>query len=442
MSAFIKLNKQDAFVVPYTAHKTWTVESSSLADYGIEVYTATSSSYTSSLTTYPTLAYRTYVLPDDGTFDTYTASINEYAGGRFLSPGYLDIEYDQILGSPIRARIYGLDNNNVDISSAVGSWTYFEYKVGVTGPGMSIRSGSIANIVDEGYGTYTFDITGGSVDSYGGLYSITNPQDLDVTPTFSTTTIQSSSFFNPQTSPTTGQNSLEYRDLIFNSIRHLYYSGVFTGAESSSSYEDYKQTTLHTSSARSLDTFANVIAIPRNVVGSAIKPGTFALGTGEYVSAYVSGGYVLTGYVVAGSAGSYMVYDDGEGKLYASGSTAKIGDIIYTHGLAILTDSASISSVQSLPSYSMHWQSTYEVYTHNYKCRVREQDLNYSQNPSIKSGSNGDIYDFATGSYFQPYVTTVGLYNDSNELIAVGKLGQPIPKSRYNDMTFVITLDI
>jgi len=418
MSAFIKLNKQDAFVVPYTAHKTWTISSSSLADYGIEIYTATSSSYTSSLTTYPTLAYRTYVLPDDGTFDTYTASINEYAGGRKLLPGYLDIEYDQLLGSPIRARIYGLDNNNIDISGSVGSWTYFEYRVGVSGPGMSIRSGSIANVVDESYGTFTFDIVGGSIDSYGGLYSITNPQDLDVTPVFSFVTTQSSSFFNPQTSPTTGQSSLEYRDLVFNSIRHLYYSGVHTGAESSSSYEDYKQTTLYSSSARNLDAVATVIAIPREIVGSAIKPGSFQI-------------------TLSGSTYS----DDGEGAIKNSSNT-RVGDIIYTHGLSVLTDLNAINTFSGSTGYSISWESTYEVYTHNYKCRVREQDLNYSQNPSIKSGSNGDIYNFATGSYFQPYVTTVGLYNDSNELIAVGKLGQPVPKSRYNDMTFVITLDI
>jgi len=418
MSAFIKLNKQDAFVVPYTAHKTWTISSSSLADYGIEIYTATSSSYTSSLTTYPTLAYRTYVLPDDGTFDTYTASINEYAGGRKLLPGYLDIEYDQLLGSPIRARIYGLDNNNIDISGSVGSWTYFEYRVGVSGPGMSIRSGSIANVVDESYGTFTFDIVGGSIDSYGVLYSITNPQDLVVTPVFSFATTQSSSFFNPQTSPTTGQSSLEYRDLVFNSIRHLYYSGVHTGAESSSSYEDYKQTTLYSSSARNLDAVATVIAIPREIVGSAIKPGSFQI-------------------TLSGSTYS----DDGEGAIKNSSNT-RVGDIIYTHGLSVLTDLNAINTFSGSTGYSISWESTYEVYTHNYKCRVREQDLNYSQNPSIKSGSNGDIYNFATGSYFQPYVTTVGLYNDSNELIAVGKLGQPVPKSRYNDMTFVITLDI
>ena len=47
-----------------------------------------------------------------------------------------------------------------------------------------------------------------------------------------------------------------------------------------------------------------------------------------------------------------------------------------------------------------------------------------------------------TGSAFQPYITTVGLYNDANELIAVGKMGQPIPKSANTEMTIVVKIDI
>ena len=297
MSAFIKLNKQDAFITPYTAYKSWTIDSGSLQDYGIETFTA----------------------------------------------------------------------------EATGSY------IGI---------------------------------------------------------------FNPVLSDTTGQSNPEYSTLVYRSLKHLYYSGVYTGAESSSSFEDYKQTTLSSSLSRTINDDMLVVSIPRNIIGSAIKPGTFTLGTDADVAAYVSGGYVAVSYVTSPTTGSFIIYDDGEGKLVLSGSSSKIGDIIYTHGQAIITDSASIGLIQSSSGYDVHWQSTYEVYTHNYRCRVREQDLNYSQNPSIKSGSNGDIYSFATGSYFQPYVTTVGLYNDSNELIAVGKLGQPIPKSRYNDMTFVITLDI
>ena len=43
---------------------------------------------------------------------------------------------------------------------------------------------------------------------------------------------------------------------------------------------------------------------------------------------------------------------------------------------------------------------------------------------------------------FQPYVTGVGLYNDDNELLAIGKLGQPLKKSTTIPMTFTVSIDI
>ena len=58
------------------------------------------------------------------------------------------------------------------------------------------------------------------------------------------------------------------------------------------------------------------------------------------------------------------------------------------------------------------------------------------------SGSDGKVADNVSGSYFKPYVTSIGLYNDAQELIAVAKLGQPVPKSKDTDMTFVVTLDM
>lgn len=55
--------------------------------------------------------------------------------------------------------------------------------------------------------------------------------------------------------------------------------------------------------------------------------------------------------------------------------------------------------------------------------------------------TNETYYDFATGSYFSPYVTTIGLYNENYQLLAVGKLSQPIPISLYVDTTFVVNFD-
>lgn len=255
----------------------------------------------------------------------------------------------------------------------------------------------------------------------------------------------SETIFSSGSSATTGTNSSQYRELVHSSVQQLYYSGVFTSALPTSSYEDYKQTTLYTSSLRSLSNKALVIAIPQDIFGNAIKPGTFTSGTSIPVLDYIAQGYINPGYFISVPGLNYNVFDNGEGALIESGSLLRVGDIIYTHGLAIFTTSASIAAIEtSLSSsyFNLGYQSIKDIFTHNYRCRVRESDLNFSQNPTIKSGSNGDMYGFATGSYFQPYTTAVGLYNDSNELIGVGKLGQPIPKSRFTDMTFVVKFDI
>ena len=56
---------------------------------------------------------------------------------------------------------------------------------------------------------------------------------------------------------------------------------------------------------------------------------------------------------------------------------------------------------------------------------------------------NGDIYsDFVSGSYFTPYLTSVGLYNDDQELLAVAKLSTPTPISKFVDTNVYVNLDM
>ena len=58
------------------------------------------------------------------------------------------------------------------------------------------------------------------------------------------------------------------------------------------------------------------------------------------------------------------------------------------------------------------------------------------------TSKNGDIYhDFATGSYFTPYATTVGLYDNDKNLLAVGKLSRPTPISKFVDTTIIVNYD-
>ena len=60
----------------------------------------------------------------------------------------------------------------------------------------------------------------------------------------------------------------------------------------------------------------------------------------------------------------------------------------------------------------------------------------------VEKESNTAIYhDFVTGSEFSPYVTTVGLYDEAQNLLAVAKLAQPLPSSPTTDTTILISLD-
>ena len=59
----------------------------------------------------------------------------------------------------------------------------------------------------------------------------------------------------------------------------------------------------------------------------------------------------------------------------------------------------------------------------------------------IKSADNYEIADFTTGSFFKPYITTIGLYNENMDLLVVGKLGQPIRMSSETDTTFILRWD-
>jgi len=53
----------------------------------------------------------------------------------------------------------------------------------------------------------------------------------------------------------------------------------------------------------------------------------------------------------------------------------------------------------------------------------------------------GTLKTFVTTSAWSPYVTTVGLYNDSAELLAIGKMSRPIKKSADYDTTYVVRYD-
>jgi hypothetical protein len=73
--------------------------------------------------------------------------------------------------------------------------------------------------------------------------------------------------------------------------------------------------------------------------------------------------------------------------------------------------------------------------------RARSSEFNYSENPSFISGSTGEVLYNQFINNPQTYITTVGLYNDTNELLAVAKLSRPLPKDFTSEALVRIKLD-
>jgi len=73
--------------------------------------------------------------------------------------------------------------------------------------------------------------------------------------------------------------------------------------------------------------------------------------------------------------------------------------------------------------------------------RARNSEFNYSENPSFISGSTGEvIYDNFINAP-QVYITTVGMYNDSNDLLAVAKMSRPLLKDFTKEALIRVKLD-
>ena len=75
-----------------------------------------------------------------------------------------------------------------------------------------------------------------------------------------------------------------------------------------------------------------------------------------------------------------------------------------------------------------------------YFCRINHNDYNYSTNPTYLSGSKIVVKTKTTDEPVA-YITTVGLYNDNNELLATGKLSEPLKKTPANEITLRVRLD-
>ena len=82
-----------------------------------------------------------------------------------------------------------------------------------------------------------------------------------------------------------------------------------------------------------------------------------------------------------------------------------------------------------------------DVTSTHYFVRARNSEFNYSTNPTYQTGSNGALRHSSFIQNPQTFVSTVGLYNDNNELLAVAKLSKPLLKNFERETTIRVKLD-
>jgi len=261
--------------------------------------------------------------------------------------------------------------------------------------------------------------------------------------------------------------------LTFNSIKQLYYTNyipnpisgspyittfnnqVVTDASQTNVYSrfyNYEQTSLFQTNSITLPPYTSNygfnryfpygignaiygLSIPRDLFGDYINPKTFY--------------FKITDPADPNNIEEYI--DNGEGILIQTTGSATTGDglgiVNYSHGIIVFSNngvSTLIDSylLNSTNNITCSFQSSRTIYETQYKCTIRPEEFNFSLNPSLISGStDGTIYSYVTSSYFSPYVSTVGFYNEAQELLMVAKLGQPLPTSRTTDTTILVNID-
>jgi len=148
---------------------------------------------------------------------------------------------------------------------------------------------------------------------------------------------------------------------------------------------------------------------------------------------------------------------------YLSGSlyqTNVAGNVFYRNGQVVVSSPlAKYNSGSGFFSneWTASWKGTHTIYENEVMVRIPSDQFNYTMNPSAtyrptsnldstnvieKYNGAGELFkSMFTSSFISPYITTVGLYNDKAQLLAVGKLAQPVQKRDDVDMNIIVRWD-
>ena len=122
--------------------------------------------------------------------------------------------------------------------------------------------------------------------------------------------------------------------------------------------------------------------------------------------------------------------------------TNHVGNVFSKQGIAVISSpDYRYDDIINLP-YTASYRSTKTIYEMGVTAKISSGDFNMSSNLSLTADDDQTYKSFATGSAFAPYITTVGLYDNAGQLLAIGKLAQPVRKRPDVDMNFLIRIDL
>lgn len=161
----------------------------------------------------------------------------------------------------------------------------------------------------------------------------------------------------------------------------------------------------------------------------------------------LSTGQVANGQTVQGSYGLYL---PDIGSIILNGDALALANTFGGIGLSIDTTSNTNTPSTSTNntrlfqavSQSSYFQlNSYEQVSSNYVfVRIKNGDYNYTTNPTYISGSGNLVYSTLINNP-QTYITTVGMYNTANELLAVAKMSRPLLKDFTKEALLRVKLD-
>jgi len=106
-----------------------------------------------------------------------------------------------------------------------------------------------------------------------------------------------------------------------------------------------------------------------------------------------------------------------------------------------ISGSALITNPATSDPFGFQARNSETITSTHYFVRIKNAEYNFSNNPSYTTGSVGQIAQSTFVGDPKTYITTVGLYNDSQELLAVAKLSQPLLKSFQREALIRVKLD-